>query len=113
MADSGDGVLNNRREVRAANAAGALPPVGMGERERERAYPGQFNFEELVQSLRELFEDDRRIASQPDSTRCGICYLHFPLSELLYRDEGFYVCQRCNSALGNQKVHIIKRQQKL
>jgi hypothetical protein len=79
----------------------------------ERGYSGAYDFEEMIQSLHELFERDRQIASQPDATRCGICYLHFPVSELHYRDEGFYVCQGCERALGNQRLPMIRVQQKL
>lgn len=90
---------------------GALPaisPSGV-----ERGYGGHFNFEQMVQSLRDLFEHDRQIASQPDATRCGICYLHFPVSELQYLDEGFYLCAGCQRTLGNHKLPMIRRQQKL
>jgi hypothetical protein len=72
-----------------------------------------FGFEQMVQSLHELFEHDRQIASQPNSTRCGICYLHFPLSELQYRDAGFYVCSGCSQILGHQDVPMLHKQQKL
>jgi hypothetical protein len=111
---SGSGASSNssssisRREIRANNMTGALPSFGV-----ERSYSSHFDFEELIDSLRDLFEQDRQIASQTDATRCGICYLHFPVSELYYREEGFYICPQCDHALGNKKITIIRRQQKL
>ncbi len=66
----------------------------------------------LVDSLHELFAQDRAVASQGDGTRCGICYLHFPLNALEYREvEGFYICAGCRRALGHQQVMMIRRQQ--
>jgi hypothetical protein len=67
---------------------------------------------ELIDSLHELFERDRGIASQSDTSRCGICYLHFSLSELQYREEeGFYVCPSCDSALAHTRIVMVRRQQ--
>ena len=115
---SGDGALNNghsfvnRREVRASNVTGALPIIKTSGIERS-AITG-VDFEQMIESLRELFEHDRQVASQPDSTRCGICYLHSQVSELYYRDEeGFYVCQNCEQALGKQTLPMLRQQQKL
>lgn len=77
-------------------------------------YSGQsFDFEQMIQSLRELFEHDRQVASQPDATRCGVCYLHFSVDELRYREEGFYVCQACEQTLGKHPVPMLRKQQKL
>jgi hypothetical protein len=110
----GNGAGNNGnafggRRDRIGNSTGALPPFsGM-----ERGYSSGFDFEQMLQSLRELFEQDRQIASQPDSTRCGICYLHFPVSELQYRDEGFYICPSCQHALGPQGTPMLREQQKM
>ena len=68
----------------------------------------------LIDSLHELFERDRAVASQGGSTRCGICYLYYKLSELTYRDaDGLYVCGRCARALGSSSLRMIRRQQKL
>jgi hypothetical protein len=98
----------NRREMRATNATGALPVISAG-----RTYSGSFDIEALIASLHELFALDRQTASQADSTRCGICYLHSPVSVLNYREEeGFYVCQNCERALGKQTLPMIRRQQK-
>jgi len=102
----------SRREMRANNSTGVLPSLGISSAER-RITSGAFDFEQMVQSLRELFEHDRQIASQPNSTRCGICYLHFSLSELQYRDEGFYTCSGCSQTLGHQDVPMLHKQQKL
>lgn len=66
----------------------------------------------LIDALHEMFAQDRTVASRGDSARCGICYLHFPLSALEYREaEGFYVCAGCQRALGRQQVMMIRRQQ--
>ena len=112
--DPGSGPSGNgnsfisRREMRASNATGALPAINTG-----RTYAGSFDFEALISSLRDLFAQDRQVASQQDSTRCGICYLHFTVSELHYREEeGFYVCPNCERALGKQKLPMVRRQQK-
>ena len=100
----------SRREMRANNVTGALPIVGPTTGvERAAAH----DFEYLIQSLRELFALDRQIASQQDATRCGICYLHFPVSELHYREEGFYICQGCEHALGKHSLSMLRKQQKL
>lgn len=67
---------------------------------------------ELIDTLHELFAQDRAMASQGSSARCGICYLHFPLSALEYREaEGFYVCAGCKRALGHNPLMMIRRQQ--
>lgn len=68
----------------------------------------------LIDSLRDLFERDREVASRGNAARCGICYLHFTLSELLYRDEeGFYVCPSCAKVLLHTRVMMVRRQQHL
>jgi protein-arginine kinase activator protein McsA len=114
---SGSGTAHNsssfvsRREVRANNATGALPPLGsIG---TERSHTGPFDFEQMLQSLHDLFEQDRQIASQQDSTRCGICYLYYPLNQLHYREEGLYMCEQCEQALGHQSMPVVRKQQKL
>lgn len=82
--------------------------VGIG-----RGYPGAFDFDEMIASLRELFAQDRQVASQQDSKRCGICYLHFSPGELRYReDEGFYICSACERALAKHILPMIRQQQK-
>jgi hypothetical protein len=102
----------SRREMRANHTTGALPLLGPTTG-IERGQAGSQEFENLIQSLRELFEHDRQIASQPDATRCGICYLYFSVDELHYREEGFYVCQGCERALGKQYLPMLRRQQML
>jgi hypothetical protein len=68
----------------------------------------------LIDALHEVFEHDRVIASQGQSTRCGICYLYFPLSELTYKvEDGFYCCPQCMRALGSAHLPMVHRQQKL
>jgi hypothetical protein len=67
---------------------------------------------QLIDSLHALFERDRGIASQSDTARCGICYLHFYAAELHYRDEeGFYVCPACAHALAQSRLIMVRRQQ--
>jgi len=111
---SGSGTSGNgssfvsRREMRATNQTGALPIVSTS-----RSYSGSFDFDSLIASLRELFAQDRTVASQQDGTRCGICYLYFTVSSLTYREEeGFYVCQGCEKNLAKNKIPMIRRQQK-
>ena len=66
----------------------------------------------LIDSLHAMFAQDRAVASRGDSARCGICYLHFPLTSLEYREvEGFFVCTDCKRTLGHQQVMMIRRQQ--
>jgi hypothetical protein len=66
----------------------------------------------LIDALHDLFTQDRAMASRGDSARCGICYLHFALAALEYRDaEGFYVCEGCNRLLGHHRLMMIRRQQ--
>jgi hypothetical protein len=107
---SNDNSFASRREIRANNTTGDLPVLGsLG---LERTQVGSFDFNQMIESLHDLFEHDRQIASRPDSTRCGVCYLHFPLTELHYRDEGFYVCPGCAHSLGNHRVSMLRKQQR-
>ena len=101
----------SRREMRASNMTGALP--GLGAPGSERIQTGSQDFEQMLQSLHDLFEHDRQIASQPDATRCGICYLHYQVSELEYQEEGFYTCTNCAHTLGQQHLVVVRKQQKL
>lgn len=94
------------------NGTGALPsPManpGLG-----RGYVGGFDFDEMIASLRELFAQDRQMASQQESRRCGICYLHSSPNELHYREEeGFYICAGCERSLGKQTLSMLRQQQK-
>lgn len=67
----------------------------------------------LIDSLHALFEHDRSVASQTGAVRCGVCYLHFPMDELEYRDEeGFYICPSCRRSLGGAHIPMVRRQQK-
>jgi len=78
-----------------------------------RGYQGSFDFDEMIASLHDLFTNDRQVASQGDGKRCGICYLHFPVNELVYREEeGFYVCVNCTRTMGKQTLPMLRRQQK-
>jgi len=106
------GVLISQHEMRANQSTGVLPSLEIVSIERQKP-SAAFDFEDMVQSLHELFVHDRQVASQLHSTRCGICYLHFLLSELQYRDEGYYVCAQCSQTLGHQDVPMLHKQQKL
>ncbi len=115
--DHSGGISNNsssfasRREMRANNTTGAFPVLGsLG---IERSQTGNSEFNQMIEALHDLFEHDRQVASQPDSTRCGICYLHFPIAELHYRDEGFYTCPGCAHSLGNHRISMLRKQQRL
>ena len=99
----------SRRELRASNATGALPVVNVG---RGYSASASFDFEAMLISLHDLFEQDRQLASQQDARRCGICYLHSSVTELYYREEGFYICKGCEQALGRQFVPMLRQQQK-
>ena len=100
----------SRRDIRASNVTGALPVISSPGKPYSS---GSFDFEAMLVSLHDLFEHDRQIASQSDTTRCGICYLHFLVSELQYRDEeGFYVCMGCERAMNKQSLYMLRQQQK-
>ena len=67
----------------------------------------------LIDELHVLFDQDRTTASQGGTTRCGICYLHFVLADLEYRDgEGYYVCRACARSLGSMQLPMVRRQQR-
>jgi hypothetical protein len=102
--------FTHRREASATNTTGALPPLGSTG--IERPYSSSLDFEGLIQTLQELFERDRQTASQPDTTRCGICYLHFLIVDLHYRDEGFYICSNCAHHLGPNRMPMLRKQQR-
>ncbi|HEX4205424.1 MAG TPA: hypothetical protein VHZ51_14780 [Ktedonobacteraceae bacterium] len=114
---SGGGTSTNRssfasrREARSNNPTGALPTLGVIG--AEHSYAGPFDFAQFIESLHELFESDRQMASQPDATRCGVCYLHFSVNELHYREEGLYMCSGCEATLGNHQMPLVRQQQKL
>ncbi len=103
----------SRREMRASDVTGALPVISPSTAAIEHSHSSTHEFEQFIQSLRELFEHDRQMASQPDTTRCGICYLYFSVSDLNYREQGFYVCPACQHALGKQHMTMLRKQQKL
>lgn len=68
---------------------------------------------QLIESLRQQFEQDRALASQPGAVRCGICYLYYRQTDLFYRvEEGFYVCKSCQRALGNTQIKMLRQQQR-
>ena len=101
---------HREHDMHSENMTGALPVLGSTGDYHHLESP---EFEYLIQSLRSLFEHDRQIASQSDTTRCGVCYLYFAVNELHYREEGFYVCAACEHAMGKQRISMLHRQQKL
>jgi hypothetical protein len=79
----------------------------------DRDGSARMDFTHLIESLRQQFEQDRTLASQTGTARCGICYFHYRQADLLYREEeGFYICHRCQRALGNGRVKMVRRQQR-
>lgn len=67
----------------------------------------------LIDDLKALFQRDRATASATGGIRCGICYLHFALDALEYRDgEGYYVCAACARALGTTYLPMVRRQKR-
>jgi hypothetical protein len=67
----------------------------------------------LIDDLKAIFQHDRATASATGGTRCGICYLHFALDALEYRDdEGYYVCASCAQALGAARLPMVRRQKR-
>ncbi|HTI13097.1 MAG TPA: hypothetical protein VL461_00805 [Dictyobacter sp.] len=122
LQDSDGEVSNNRssttgrHEVKGNyklnSMTGDLPPLT--NYDAGKSHTGGFDFEQMVQSMHDLFEHDRQTASQTDATRCGICYLHYHLQDLHYRDEeGFYICSNCDQTLGTNRLPMVRRQQKL
>lgn len=111
---NGSNSFVSRRDIRAGNPTGALPVVGAGRGYSSyTSHAGSFDFEAMLVSLHDLFEHDRQVASQTDARRCGICYLHFLVSELRYREEeGLYVCENCDKAASKQQLLMLRRQQK-
>ena len=111
---NGSNSFVSRRDIRASNPTGALPVVGAGRGYSSyTSHSGSFDFEAMLVSLHDLFENDRQVASQQDARRCGICYLHFLVGELHYREEeGLYVCESCDKTATKQKLPMLRRQQK-
>jgi hypothetical protein len=89
-------------------------PERSDENERqERDGQARIDLGHLIESLHQQFEQDRALASQAGTARCGICYLYYRQTDLLYREEeGFYICQRCQRALGNGRIKMVRRQQR-
>jgi hypothetical protein len=108
-ASAGSDSFSQRREGRSSNGA---TPASSPQASGGQSAGGPSGLDSLIAELRELFERDRQIASQPDSTRCGICYLHYRLSDLRWRDEGFYICRECERLLGKQTMPMLRRQQR-
>lgn len=106
-------------ESEAESVTGANPLVrpssshGSETHDREVRPEVRGEFAPLIDSLKDLFQHDRAVASQANSTRCGICYLHFTVAELEYREsEGFYICPDCKQSLARSSLPMIRRQQR-
>ena len=79
----------------------------------ERDGQSRVDLVQLIEALRQQFEQDRALASQTGSARCGICYLYYRQADLVYREEeGFYICKSCQRSLGNGKIKMVRRQQR-
>lgn len=96
----------------SAALSSGIPYAERGERQPVRA-EARGEVGPLIDELHVLFEQDRAAASQGGTTRCGICYLHFALANLEYREaEGYYVCRACARALGVSRLPMVRRQQR-
>lgn len=103
----------------AGQRAPATAPLRVGRVDRDRGDREPVRPEvrgdvgPLIDALHELFARDRSVASQGGTTRCGICYLHYPVAELEYREaEGYYVCLSCARAMGQTLLPMVRRQQR-
>lgn len=86
---------------------------GEGSERPERDGQSRLDLAQLIESLRQQFEQDRALASQTGSARCGICYLYYRQADLAYREEeGFYICKSCQRSLGNGRIKMVRRQQR-
>jgi hypothetical protein len=86
---------------------------GEGGERPERDGQSRLDLAQLIENLRQQFEQDRALASQTGSARCGICYLYYRQTDLVYREEeGFYICKSCQRSLGNGKLKMVRRQQR-
>ncbi len=80
---------------------------------QDRDGQSRLDLSHLIESFRQQFEQDRTMASQMGTSRCGICYFYYRQTDLLYREEeGFYICHRCQRSLGNGRVKMVRRQQR-
>lgn len=85
---------------------------GEGNERLDRDGQARMDLAHLIESLRQQFEQDRAVASQTGTARCGVCYFYYHQTDLFYREEeGFYICQRCQRALGNGRIKMVRRQQ--
>jgi hypothetical protein len=107
-----NGFLSGSRPFGVARAM-VVPPREFSERERLAMRPeirGELGT--IVDELRAIFQQDRAVAGQKASARCGICYLFYPLADLEYREaDGFYACAKCRQSLKGKRLPMIRRQQ--
>lgn len=100
-------------EYAEADSAAGRIPMTYGRDGHEPFHPEvRGDVGALIDSLHEVFARDRAIATQGSSARCGLCYLHYPVAELDYRDDGYYICASCQRGLGNAHVPMVRRQQR-
>ena len=86
---------------------------GEGSERLDRDGQARIDLAQMIEALRQQFEQDRLLASQSGSARCGICYLYYRQTDLSYREEeGFYICKSCQRTLGNGRIKMIRRQQR-
>ena len=84
-----------------------------GVERHERDGQPRMDLAQLIESLHQQFEQDRSMASQAGTARCGVCYFYYRQTDLLFREEeGFYICQRCQRSLGNGRIKMVRRQQR-
>lgn len=104
------------RDGAPADSAPEIAPYGGSGREgADTASRGDVRGDvgPLIDDLKSLFQRDRATASATGGSRCGICYLHFALDAMEYReDEGYYVCAACAQALGAARVPMVRRQKR-
>jgi len=112
---SGEGNEQKLRPEPAKDHADRVDRPERGEESERVDRDGQARLDltQLIEALHQQFEQDRSMASQTGTARCGICYFYYRLTDLSYREEeGFYICQRCQRSLGNGRIKMVRRQQR-
>lgn len=109
--DSGEASDQNTRLE--PKERGERPERGEASDRLDRDGQARIDLAQIIEALRQQFEQDRFLASQSGSARCGICYLYYRQTDLAYREEeGFYICKSCQRTLGNGRIKMIRRQQR-
>ncbi len=113
--DSGESNEQKHRAEPAKERADRVERPERGEESERLDRDGQARLDltQLIEALHQQFEQDRSLASQNGTARCGICYFYYRVADLAYREEeGFYICQRCQRSLGNGHIKMVRRQQR-